>query len=827
MKTNKRIARIIKSLLFIAVMLVLLQSVLDYIDISFTSDKARRLLLENITTFTQRDAHIDGEVKITVSLLPEVLVERIHIKNTEGFGKEDFITVAEVRVQASLFPLITGNLHLEEFTADQAHISLIHKKDGSNNWSFDHLIKSPDSASKEDGKDVQQISQSRLSFDVFRLTNININYKDESDDQVVENYIERIVIDLEDKEIPRAEITGSLQGYPYDITLESDSLNELASGQLWKLDGAGRIADRKTSINTVIKVNKNIIEGNFDINVQDINLGLLLEHIGIITGEDAACEQLNIKAGIKGEDLADLIKKAEIELQLERGYWRWGALLKDEIRELVFSETIIRTSWDKAVELHLDGAVFKEVIKLDFNTNRLSEFFDEMDKIDVDLIAHVAGSDIFLKGTLDLPIKTKKFKLDITLKGKDLEKLNRILSTELPPFNNYSLTGKISSNEKGFIIRAEDAAIGNTHFKAGIVIDTSSFKPFWTINIDSSQLQIRDFEFAKSEIQKPDAAAIKASLKQVGGESKVEPGRNLRQIVDDPKMHFDLNVKAEKVLAGESVLGSSALRLKLRDSTLILDNLELDVQGGKIKSAAAFKVENKQVKGAFKLDIGKLDYGAVARYFMSDSHQGGVISARIDLQLGGRDFSRLFDHATGKMDVALWPGNTTTEIFDIWASNLFLLILPEIKKKESRINCLVALMDLDNGIMKEDFFGIDTTKVWMHGNINVDFINEHVRLSLYPRSKTARLFAVQAPIRAEGNFTDIKLSTNPVDLTVAYAAFITSPLHVPARWVFGDKVPEDASEACERFFDREYVTKLKEKLDKEEQKEIDEWLESD
>jgi hypothetical protein len=163
----------------------------------------------------------------------------------------------------------------------------------------------------------------------------------------------------------------------------------------------------------------------------------------------------------------------------------------------------------------------------------------------------------------------------------------------------------------------------------------------------------------------------------------------------------------------------------------------------------------------------------------------------------------------------------------MWASNLFLILLPEIRKKESKINCMVALMDLEDGIMKEDFFGMDTTKVWMLGNINVDFSMEHVTLSLYPRSKTARMFAVQAPIRVEGSFDNIKLITNPVDITVAYFSFITSPLHVPARRVFADKVPDDASEICEKFYDRAYVKKLKEQLEAEEQREIDEMLDSD
>ena len=477
--------------------------------------------------------------------------------------------------------------------------------------------------------------------------------------------------------------------------------------------------------------------------------------------------------------------------------------------------------------MHLDGKLFNEVIHIDFNTNRLAEFLDDIDKLDVDLKARIAESDIDVKGKLDLPVKKKLFWLDISLKGKNLEKLNRILNSELPPFNNYRLSGSISANEKGFIVKADDSSIGNTHFKTAIVIDTSSFKPFWTVNINSSQLQIKDFEFAETIIKIPDADTITASLKQAGGESTDGPGRDLKKLVNEPKMHFDLNLNVDNVLVGESDFGSSIIKLKLRDNTLIVEDAEINVQGGKIKSAAEFRIENNKVTGALKLDVDKFEYGAVARYFSHGSKQGGVISAKIDLKLGGKDFSRLFDHATGKLDVALWPRNNQTKIFDMWANNLFLILLPEIRKKESKVNCLVALMDLEDGIMKEDFFGMDTTKVWMLGNLNVDFSEEHVTLSLYPRSKTARMFAVQAPIRVEGSFDNIKLITNPVDITVAYFSFITSPLHVPARRVFGDKVPEDASEICEKFYDRAYVKKLKEQMEAEEQKEIDELLDSD
>ena len=810
------------------IVLVTVQGILVFTGISFNSETAKNVLLEQLIILTQRDAYIDGDVRVTISLLPELIINRIHIENHEGFDEVDFITLSEASVQLSLLSLLTGNIHVTDIAANHAQIGLILKKDGRNNWSLDHLFSMSEQTSEAEAKTVSNSgAKRRVTIDRIALTDVTVRFQDDADNRVVQNHFSTLLLDIEDASKPRAEFTGSLQHYPYAITLESDSLEKLSLREPWKVSGTGSIADRNARVEAVVQLLDNTIVGNIELSVVDINLGLLLEHAGIITGENAAARELNINIILNGVDARQITRDAAIELELKDGYWRWQALLKDEIRELAFDKAVLRTAWKKPVQLNIDGALFGEVIRLELNTNHLSEFFDDIHKLDIDLSVHVAGSEIVLAGTVDLPVRKRLFQLDISLSGTDLEKLNKILNSELPPFNNYSLNGRVSANQKGYIVRADDVSIGDTHFKTSLVIDTSSFKPFWTINLDSRQLQIKDFEFVDLQVDIADAKAISNKLMQDSGELKDEPARRLKQIVNDPIMHFDLNLKVSKVLAGDTALGSSSLRLKLRDKTLIMDDAELSVPGGMIKSSAAFKTLNGEVRGAFKLDIDKFDYGAVARYFDFSFEEGGVISARIDLKLGGRDFSRLFDQATGTLDVALWPRNTQTKLFDFWANSLLLIILPEIKEKEDRINCIVALMNLDDGIMKEDFFGIDTRKVWMHGNIHVDFRNDRLQLSLYPRSKKARLFALQAPIRAEGNFDDIGLTTNPVDLAAAYYSFITSPLHVPARRILDDRVPEDASETCEKFFDRDYVKQLKEKIEQEEQNEIDEWLDSD
>jgi uncharacterized protein involved in outer membrane biogenesis len=103
--------RILKWLLLFVFTLGLFVSLLDYVDVSFKSNIARQVLLESIQLHTGRNATIEGDAYLTISLSPKILVEQIHIKNINGFGTEDFIAINEVRVEVSLLPLLSGIFH--------------------------------------------------------------------------------------------------------------------------------------------------------------------------------------------------------------------------------------------------------------------------------------------------------------------------------------------------------------------------------------------------------------------------------------------------------------------------------------------------------------------------------------------------------------------------------------------------------------------------------------------------------------------------------------------------------------------------------------------
>ena len=826
----KHISLIFKSLLTFTALFGLLFAAVHYMNLSFTLDGARRILAEQIQTYTGRDVRIDGDVELSISLFPQLLVQQIHISNPDGFNDdEDFVTVSEVRVDVSLVALLSGQLHLSDISADQAKINLIEKKDGSLNWSFEN----PGQSSKlvdtnTAGSDSRTSGTNRLSMGEFRLTKVALHYRDETRDQVIDTQLEQLTIDVKDRANPTASIRGNVQGHRYDIIFESEPLETFLSGNPWLIHGTGHIADRQTKLEAAVQSDVNKITGNIDITVININLGMLLDTLGIITGQDAVTDNINIKARVTGSDLVELYEQAKVDLQLGRGYWNLQSVETGQKKKLSFTKASSFTSWKKPVALHIDGTIAGESIKLDFTTNRLEQFFDDIQKLNVDLVAGVAGIDITLNGALDLPIETKKLNLEISVKGKDLEKLNPIIDTEFPPFNDFSLTGNIISNKKGYILKSANASIGDSQFQTSIVIETNSPKPLWHINLNSQQLQLKDFGFDDWDIKQPATATGKDTKKVVKNKSYLEPLRHLEDLVKTTDMHLDLNLKVDNVLSGKDHLGKARFQLHIRNDTVHIENLIVEIPGGSISASLSLIIDDNEATGHVTLDIDKLDYGISTRLFQPGSQVDGIISTRVDLELGGSDFTRLFDQATGNMDIAVWPKNTRpAKALNLWTTNLYLILLPELKKKESLVNCMVGLMNLEDGTMREEFLALDTTKLWINGNINADFKQEYVKLSLFPQSKTARLFSFQSPIRVEGNFSDIGMAINPVDLTGSYISFITSPLHVPARWIFGDRVPADGSAICERLFDREYVEKLNAELEIKRKDELEEMLQSD
>lgn len=137
----------------------------------------------------------------------------------------------------------------------------------------------------------------------------------------------------------------------------------------------------------------------------------------------------------------------------------------------------------------------------------------------------------------------------------------------------------------------------------------------------------------------------------------------------------------------------------------------------------------------------------------------------------------------------------------MWAVNLISSLLKSSDKDESsKVNCVIARLSLDQGMMREKVIFADTTKMRMAGTAEANFKDRTIKVKVAPKAKKAQFFSLATPVGVEGTFDDFNLSMNPLGLTKTIVSFITSPLHVPVRRLFKKGLPEDGVGACKAMW---------------------------
>jgi hypothetical protein len=345
-----------------------------------------------------------------------------------------------------------------------------------------------------------------------------------------------------------------------------------------------------------------------------------------------------------------------------------------------------------------------------------------------------------------------------------------------------------------------------------IDIDITGERPLWEMDLLSEKFQFDDFIVEGYSMIPGKEQDIAGDLDASDEEIKAVLSRQIDQRMSGTRQidqwDVDIKIQSKQVYSGKDLIGHGTVILSGRQDRFDQEFI-LNTRGGYIKGRAGFSRDSKELKGYINLDIGRFDYGVFLRRLDPENKTDGLLSAKVDLTLSGENYSRRLDHSNGTLDFVIWPRNIDAEVMDFWAMNVFFAILPPLNEDKSKINCLVSLLDIDDGIMKEEFFAVDSSKVWLNGNLDVNFRDERIDLGLYPHPKKPRIFALETPIHIKGDFDKQDISVKPGDMVGSAISFVFSPLHVPMRRIFGRKVPEDASETCGKLLDREYLKTLK------------------
>ncbi len=532
----------------------------------------------------------------------------------------------------------------------------------------------------------------------------------------------------------------------------------------------------------------------------DLDVGRLMRELGAARNLDATFSKFDLKLVARSSRLGDMLARSELLGSIGGG----RIVLRDantggEAR-ITVDKGELRADPGMPLRLTLKGALDDEPVEITLETARADELANPKLPLHFTLGAQAAQTRVKLTGSIARPIG-QEVELALDSSGARFNHLDKITRTSLPPWGPWSATGQFRMSPRGYEVNDLRLQVGASVLAGQGRLDTAGGRPRIDIGLTAPIIQLDDFKLGEwtPVEKKPEEKPETLSADEL--RSKAAAASDKAQKLLSPEMlrrqDVALKVVVNQVLSGQDQLGSGKLEARLENGRADIGPIEVQVPGGSAKLQLGYEPTEQDVKVDLHIDVQKFDYGVLARRIKPETDLSGTFSVRMDVDSRARYLSDILRHGSGRIEFAVWPQNMQSGIFDLWAVNVLVALVPAVDPgKASKVNCAIGRFDLTDGKLVEKAIVLDTSRMRVTGTGKADFAEENFDLRMRPQAKKAQFLSLATPIRVSGPFKDFKVGVSPGDLIGTMGRLATSILWVPLQKIAGKKLPADGADVC-------------------------------
>jgi hypothetical protein len=399
-----------------------------------------------------------------------------------------------------------------------------------------------------------------------------------------------------------------------------------------------------------------------------------------------------------------------------------------------------------------------------------------------------------------LPSGRRFGKIDVSANGDALENLERLVAVDLPPWGPVAFDGSFEAFEGGVYDADIEVRVGSSSLSGRLEARTGE-PPRVEVALSAPRVQLDDFDTAGWS---PVADGGAAPAEDAGAGARAA-GSRAPLLSPEVLSSVDgtLSVTVEHVASGRDRLGRGSFKASLEKGHLQLRPLRLEVPGGSATLGLSLHPTPRKVSAEITASVERFDYGILARRLDPETQMRGLFGLDVALSSAAPTVEALMQHANGHFDFAVFPEDIDADLVDLWAVSLLTAIVPAVDQSErSKLNCVVGLFDVQDGVMRDHTLMLDTSNMTVGGVATIDFRERHISMQLAPRAKRPELFALATPVRVEGSFDDFGIGVGAADVLGTVVSFVTSIVHVPIRLIFQTRTHEDDMAECLAAIDR-------------------------
>jgi uncharacterized protein involved in outer membrane biogenesis len=497
--------------------------------------------------------------------------------------------------------------------------------------------------------------------------------------------------------------------------------------------------------------------------------------------------RVSVRANGSGARLVDLLESGTVEAALEQGTLEHADRLLPWLGRSSTGSASLSARPGQPTQLTLRGRVEDGTpVKITGETGGLVALARAASS--VSLHGRLGDERVEVSGKV---ARSGPSELHVRARGKQLDRLGRLLDVALPSVGPYDVAGTVRFDDDALQVSDIDVQIGQTHVLGQLSGSFAGKLPQYTATLRAPLVRLKDLGAERW-------LGGGASPTSRSGPSDTKVDEWLRGALNAFEAKVKLDVKQfdvgdERFSGGriEATVGGGVLHTKLDRS---------EVRAGAFAAEAYADARGPALRVEVQLVGDGVEFGPLARTLDPTTALAGQADLWIDLSAVG-PATRLPATASGVIDVAVYPRDLQTGRVDLWGAGvlrqLFWLVERDTK---SRANCAVASFDIEHGVARSRAFFADTTHTRIVGELKVNLATGAIGGRITPESKAPELFAVAPPLTLGGTIESPTYRVTPKSLAETPLRFAQPLVTYPLGWLTQKNPPTNGTPDCRKAF---------------------------
>ncbi len=430
--------------------------------------------------------------------------------------------------------------------------------------------------------------------------------------------------------------------------------------------------------------------------------------------------------------------------------------------------TVAGDGGDDALQLTGEGNLAGKPLKVEVTAGPLLALRESEEPYPIDIKVRAGGTRAEIGGTFEDPVQLQGPNLGLMLEGPNLAEIFPLFGIPTPITDKYALEGHIRREGELWAVRDLKGRVGQSDLSGWVTLEPRDVRPLIKAELKSQKLRLQDL-----------GGLI--GMTADSAQKQNEPAGADGQLVPDTPVALD-RLKAADMEVGFTggdvqvpvlPLKDVAFHLSLKDGVARMDPLKMTAEVGRIAGSAVLDGSKETPVGRFDIGIqgvGLKPFFAGTRF---EDETEGTIGGRVKLAGSGKSLSGILGAADGEIVMVMEGGKVSHLLVEAAGVDIAEALGDLIGGDEPvGVRCLVADLDVKDGLLKTKTLVFDTTDTNIAGNITSHLGKETLdgRIEAYPKDPSP--LAARMPVTFGGTWANPKLGVEAENAAAKGAAAV-------------------------------------------------------